>query len=90
MTTRPTLRTFPFALRFDADYVEAFDNLDRINGHLLVSTASRFEFDARFQHLAERLANGRQDQLWTGDCNVTYRFAQNDWRSSVPGWESIG
>ena len=45
---------------------------------MLISTASRFEFDARFQHLAERLADGGQDQLWTGDCNVTYRFAQSE------------
>jgi hypothetical protein len=76
-TTSPP-ETFPVAARFDADYVDAFDNLDRINGHLLISTASRFEFDARFQHLAERLAYGGQDQLWNGDCNVTYRFAQSD------------
>ena len=76
-TTSPP-ETFPFAVRFDADYVDAFDNLDRINGHLLISTASRFEFDARFQHVAERLADGGQDQLWTGDCNVTYRFAQSE------------
>ena len=76
-TTNPP-ETFPFAIRFDADYVDAFDNLDRINGHLLISTASRFEFDARCQHLAEHLADGRQDQLWNGDCNVTYRFAQSE------------
>ena len=76
-TTDPP-ETFPFVVRLDADYVEAFDNLDRINGHLLISTASRFEFDARFQHLAERLSDGGQDQLWTGDCNVTYCFAQNE------------
>ncbi len=76
-TTYP-VETFPFAIRFDADYVNAFDNLDRINGHLLISTASRFEFDTRFQHLAERLAGGGEDQLWNGDCNVTIRFAQSD------------
>ena len=34
-TTNPP-ETFPFAVRFDADYVDAFDNLDRINGHLLI------------------------------------------------------
>ena len=45
---------------------------------LLISTASRFEFDTRFQHLAERLAGGGEDQLWNGDCNVTIRFAQSD------------
>ena len=76
-TTYPP-EVFPFAIRFDADYVDAFDNLDRLNGHLLISTASRFEFDGRFQHLAERLSDGGQEQLWTGDCNVTYRFAQSD------------
>jgi len=74
--SRPPERLF--AARFDADYVDAFDNLDRINGHFLIATASRFEFDARFQHLAERLADGGQDQLWTGDCNVSYRFAQSE------------
>ena len=47
------------------------------------STASRFEFDARFQYLGERLADGEQDQLWMGDFNVTYRFAQSE-RSAVP------
>ncbi|MGA2253775.1 MAG: hypothetical protein ABSG53_03865 [Thermoguttaceae bacterium] len=76
-TTNPP-ETFPFAIRFDADYVDAFDNLDRFNGHLLISTASRFEFDSRFQHLAERLSDEGEDQLWMGDCNVTYRFAQSD------------
>ena len=76
-TTSPP-ETFPFAIRFDADYVAAFDNIDRINGHVLISTASRFEIDARFQHLAEHPGDGTQDQLWTGDCNVTYRFAQNE------------
>jgi hypothetical protein len=76
-TTTPP-ESFSVAARFDADYVAAFDNLDRINGHLLLSTASRFEIDTRFQHLAERLPNGGQDQLWTGDCNVTFRIAQGE------------
>jgi hypothetical protein len=70
--------TFPFAIRFDADYVDAFDNLDRINGHLLISTATRFELDTRAQYLSERLADGSLDKLWNGDCNVTFRFAQTD------------
>jgi hypothetical protein len=74
-TTNPR-EAFPFAIRFDADYVDDFDNLARFNGHVLFSTASRWEFDARFQHMAEQLPGGEQDQLWTGDCNVTYRFAQ--------------
>ncbi len=65
-----------FAVRLDADYVEAFDHLDMINGHILVSTASRFDFDARIQHLGETMPNGPNDELWIGDCNVMLRFAQ--------------
>ncbi len=40
-TTDPP-ETFPFAVRLDADYVGAFDNLDRINGHLLISTGYEY------------------------------------------------
>ena len=60
----------------DADYVEAFDHLDLINGHILVSTTSRFEFDARIQHLGETMPGGPDDELWIGDCNVMFRYAQ--------------
>ena len=66
-----------FAGRLDADYVEAFDHLDLINAHLLISTTSRLEFDGRIQHLGEPLGNGREDELWIGDCNVMFRFAQS-------------
>jgi hypothetical protein len=66
-----------FAVRLDADYVEAFDHLDLINGHILVSTASRFEFDARVQHLGESVAGDQEDELWIGDCNVMFRFAES-------------
>jgi hypothetical protein len=68
--------TSSFAVRLDADYVEAFDHLDLINGHILVSTTSRIEFDARIQHLGETMPGGPDDELWIGDCNVMFRFAQ--------------
>jgi hypothetical protein len=68
--------TSPFAVRLDADYVEAFDNLDLINGHILVSTVSRIDVDARIQHLGELTPSGPNDEIWIGDFNVMFRFGQ--------------
>jgi hypothetical protein len=65
------------ALRLDADYVEAFDRLDLINGHVLFSTTSRLEVDGRIEHLGENRPNAQTDELWIGDCNVMFRFAQS-------------
>jgi hypothetical protein len=65
------------ALRLDADYVESFDHLDLINGHFLISTTLRFELDGRIEHLGEMMPNGVNDQLWIGDFNVMFRFAQS-------------
>jgi hypothetical protein len=73
--TAPTGRWF--AVRLDADYVEAFDHLDLINGHFLISTMLRLDLDGRIEHLGERLPGGQSDQLWIGDCNVMFRFAQS-------------
>ncbi len=65
------------ALRLDADYVEAFDHLDLVNGHLLLSTTLRVELDGRIEHLGETLPGSTSDELWIGDCNVMFRFAQS-------------
>ena len=68
-----------WAGRFDVEYVEAFDQTERIGGHLLIETTSRLGLDTRAQYLEERLSGGRHDQLWLGDCNLTFRFAQASW-----------
>ena len=73
---RSPVLTQSLAVRLDADYVEAFDHLDLINGHILISTSSRIELDARFQHLGETMPGGPDDELWIGDCNVMFRYAQ--------------
>jgi hypothetical protein len=65
--------------RFDADYVANFDRLDNFGGHLLLETSPRFGLDARANYLEERLSGGGRDELWLGDCNLVYRFAQSDW-----------
>jgi len=69
----------PWAVRLDAEYLDTFDRLDNVSGHLLVSTAWRFGLDASASRLQERLGDGRRDEVALGDCNLVYRFAQNEW-----------
>ena len=72
-------QTRPLALRLDAEYVATFDRLDIFDAHLLLSTASRFDVAASWNHLEERLPGGGRDKLSLGDCNLVYRFAQTGW-----------
>lgn len=67
-----------WAGRFDIEYAENFDSLNQLAGHLLVSTASRFDLDAQASHFEESLSGVRHDHLWLGDANLTFRFAQNE------------
>jgi hypothetical protein len=68
----------PLAARLDVDYLNTFNRVDSIGGHLLVETASRFGLDASVDHFEERLRSGGRDRLELGDCNLVYRFAQSD------------
>ncbi len=67
------------------DYGDNFDGLERVGGHLLMSTSSRFGLDTEMNYLRETFPGG-EDRLWIGDCNVIYRFAQSErmqWRAGV-------
>ena len=72
-----------WAGRFSAEYAENFGDLSRIGGHLLVSTTSRFGLDTEMHNFRENLPNATVDELWLGDCNLIFRFAQSphmQWR----------
>ncbi len=66
-----------WAARLDAEYVENCRDPHAFGGHLLVSTSSRFGFAGSLARLEERLARGGRDQLWLGDANLVFRFAQS-------------
>jgi hypothetical protein len=44
---------------------------------VLWDTASRWGIDSQFDYLREDRAGAANDQLWLGDANVVYRFAQS-------------
>jgi hypothetical protein len=75
-----------WAARLRSDYADEFDDLSRVGGHLLLSTASRWGIDTETNYLRERLPGGTHDHLWLGDCNIVYRFAQSpgsQWRAGL-------
>jgi hypothetical protein len=67
-----------WAGRLRADWAGNGDDLERIEGHLLLSTASRFDVDTQFGQLRETLPADGRDELWLGDANLVFRFAQNE------------
>ena len=79
MMVDPVFPSEPYnwSLRFRSEYADDFDDMSRIGGHVLYETTSRFGFDTEFNHRTQDLAGGMTDELWTGDFNVTYRFAQS-------------
>jgi hypothetical protein len=78
---RPRLRRWSARLR--AEYADEFDDIRRITGHLLFSTTSRFGLDTEMSYFQEDKPGPASDQLWLGDCNLIFRFAQDEkvqWR----------
>ncbi len=47
------------------------------NGRAILENSSRFGIDTEVTSRREEVAGGEHDQLWHGDFNVTYRFAQS-------------
>lgn len=64
--------------RLQVDWGGDLDDLECLDGHLLLSTASRFGLDTQAGYFREAVGSGRHDQLWLGDGNLVFRFAQSD------------
>jgi hypothetical protein len=68
---------YGWIVRLRGEYGGDFDNLSRAGGQLLIDTASRWGMDAEANYLREEPPAHQPDQLWLGDVNVVYRFAQS-------------
>lgn len=69
---------WPWAARTRAEYGTDFDGLEWIGGHVLVEGTWRFGFDTEFRQVSEDLWPAGLDDLWLGDANVVFRFAQSE------------
>lgn len=64
-------------LVLQGDYGTDFDSLSQAHGRIFGERDTRIGFDTEFFYRREELRPGT-DQLWHGDFNLTYRFAQSD------------
>jgi len=75
-----------WSARLRGEFATDNNHLERIGGHLLLSTSSRWGLDTEMSFLEERLSGRARDQLWLGDCNLVFRFAQDEhmqWRTGI-------
>ncbi|HBO44142.1 MAG TPA: hypothetical protein DD670_09465 [Planctomycetaceae bacterium] len=75
-----------WAARLRSEYCADFGDLSRTGGHLLLSTTPRWGLDTEMNFFEERLGDRGRDDLWMGDFNVVYRFAQSErseWRAGI-------
>ncbi len=68
---------YDWLLRTRVEYGDSFNDLSRIGGQVLLDSASRWGIDTQFDYFHEDLAGGVSDDLWLGDANLVFRFAQS-------------
>lgn len=62
-----------------AEYGADFDDLNHAHGRVFGDVSQRIGFDTEFYFRHENVAAGNgNDEIWNGDVNLTYRFAQNE------------
>lgn len=66
-----------WGMRLFSEYGTDFTGLNRYGNRLLIETAPRFGVDAEWNLWQEDLG-ATTDELWTGDVNLTYRFAESE------------
>ncbi len=67
-----------FSARLTAEWAEQPGDVSRIGGRLQLHTSSRFGLDTQMDWLREPGSGPIDDELWLGDCNVIFRFAQSE------------
>jgi hypothetical protein len=80
MMIEPEVHSEPWtwSLRARAEWADDFNDVDRLGGHVLLSTTSRWGIESEFYRYRENVAGGGHDHLWAGDMNLLYRFAQSE------------
>jgi hypothetical protein len=63
-------------LRIRLDYADNFLSQQKISSYFIFESRNRLGVDASFDYLRESVAVGQHEQLWIGDVNVVWRFAQ--------------
>lgn len=66
-----------WAIRLRNEYGTDFNGLDRYGGRLMLDTSSRIGIDTEWNRWMEDIGS-TTDELWMGDINLIYRFAESE------------
>ncbi len=66
-----------YSLQARTEHAGDFDRISRIGTRILFDTKTRFGIDSEVNRWSESLGDGQDDDLWTGDANLVFRFAQS-------------
>jgi hypothetical protein len=69
---------YSLAARARGEFGTSFDDLDWIGGRVQLDTRWRLGLESDFRYVLEDAGAGRDD-LWLGDVNVLFRFAQSEY-----------
>ncbi len=72
-----SIESYDWLVRMRTEYAESFDDISRTGGQLLWDTSSRWGIDTQFDNLRESRDLQPDDDLWVGDANLVFRFAQS-------------
>jgi hypothetical protein len=64
--------------RMRAEYADDFGGMSHWGGQLLLDTCLRLGIDTEANFRQEEVSVSDRDELWTGDLNFVYRFAQSE------------
>jgi hypothetical protein len=67
-----------WSLQARKEFGTNFSGLEWVAGHGLFETTSRFGGDSDLHYITEQIAPRRHDDLWLGDANLVFRFAQSE------------
>jgi hypothetical protein len=84
MRANPNSPSKPWLVRVAGEYGDDFDRLAFGRGHVLLDTCRRFGIDTEWAYRREELrpvavGGNSHDDLWTGDANLVFRFAETEW-----------
>ena len=69
---------FPWSSRASVEYADSFNDVANVNTKLLFESTKRWGIDSEIGYRTEKLQSGFKDDLFVGDLNVVYRFAQSE------------